>query len=119
MLDLMRAANRRKWFVWTVILFVVMAFVLAIFAIWGGAASSKSLITGSVWLAKVDGRQITATEVDRQQRFVETQYRQFLGDQFDQQAANFNFPRVALNQLLSQSLAYSEASRLGLEPSAS
>ena len=117
MLDLMRAANRRKWFVWTVILFVVLSFVIAIFAIWGGAASGKSLITGNVWLARVDGREITASEVDRQQRFVENQYRQFLGDQFDQQAASFNFPRVALNQLLSQSLAYGEASRLGLQPS--
>ena len=118
MLDLMRAANRRKWFVWTVILFVVFSFVGAIFAIWGGAATGQSLITTNVWMARVDGREITASEVDRQQRFVESQYRQFLGDQFDQQAANFNFPRVALNQLLSQSLAYGEAARLGLQPSA-
>ncbi len=116
MLDLMRQANRRRWFVWIIIMFVVVSFVLAIFAIWGGAATRGSSALGRAdWVARVNGHEITVREFDRRRQQVEGQYRQALGDAFDQQAANINFDQVALAQLLGQTLIYSEAERLGFK----
>ena len=34
MLDVMRRANRQKWFLIVVVTFVVLAFVFSVFAIW-------------------------------------------------------------------------------------
>jgi len=116
MLDLMRAANRRKWFVWTVILFVVMSFVIAIFAIWGGAATGGATAGGQTWVARVGDTTVSAQDFERNRQQVEAYYRERLGDQFDSIASQLNFDQIALSQLLGQALAYTEAARLGLVP---
>jgi len=116
MLDLMRQANRRKWFVAVIILFVVLSFVISIFMIWGGAATRGAGNGAGGWVARVNDIEISVTEVDRVRGQVENQYRQFLREQFDQQAANIDFDQIALRQLLAVNLAYSEAVRLGLKP---
>ncbi|HZI94278.1 MAG TPA: peptidylprolyl isomerase, partial [Patescibacteria group bacterium] len=115
MLDLMRKANTLKWFVRVVIISVVLAFVISIFMIWGGAGTRNTASGASAtWVARVNGQDITPFELERQRLNVENQYRQVLGDQFEQQAAAFDFDQLALRQLLGQALAYSEANRLGL-----
>ncbi len=114
MLDLMRQASRHRWFVWSIILAVVFAFVAATFAIWGGAATGGTRITGGTWVARVNDQEITLQELERHRAQLEYQYRQLLGDQFDQQAANIDLGRIALGQLVSATLAYTEATRLGL-----
>jgi peptidyl-prolyl cis-trans isomerase D len=117
MLDLMRQANRRKWFLYMLILPVVFSFVLAIFAIWGGAADMGGATTGpSAWIARVDGTEISMRDLSRHRQVIESQYRRLYGDQFEQLAANVNLDQVALTQLLGQALAYNEAVRLGLKP---
>src|SRR5437899_2365962 len=120
MLDLMRQANRKKWFLSLLILPVVYSFVIAIFAIWGGAATrgaSAGAGAGANWVARVNDLEITPFELERHRASVENQFRQRLGDQFDQMAAAYDFDQIALSQLLGQALAYNEASRLGLRPS--
>jgi len=116
MLDLMRAANRRKWFVWVVIMFVVVSFVIAVFAIWGGAATQRTAAGDLRWAARVGDTVIPTTEFDRHRQQVESQYRNQLGDQFDSITSqlNINFDQMALSQLIGQTLAYNEAVRLGL-----
>src|SRR5678815_3937543 len=115
MLDLMRKANTLKWFVRVVIISVVLAFVISIFTIWGGVGTRDTASGASAtWVARVNGQDITPFELERQRLNVENQYRQVLGDQFEQQAAAFDFDQLALRQLLGQALAYSEANRLGL-----
>jgi len=116
MLDVMRRANRRKWFVSMFVLAIVFSFVLAIFAIWGGAASGGADAGPNAWVARVDGTEISMRDLDRHRQVVEAQYRRFLGEQFDQQAAGFDFDRLALSQLVGQTLAYNEAVRLGMQP---
>jgi peptidyl-prolyl cis-trans isomerase D len=117
MLDLMRQANRRKWFLYMLILPVVFSFVLAIFAIWGGAADNGGTTAGpAAWIARVDGSEISVRDLDRHRQVIESQYRRLYGDQFEQLAANVDLDRVALTQLLGQTLAYNEAVRLGLKP---
>ncbi len=115
MLNLMRSANRYRWFVSTIILAVVAAFVIAIFLDWGGAGTVGAGAGGTGWIARVNGEEITIREVEQRRLQIEGQYKQFLGDQFESQAASFDFPRQALNQMVGQTLAASEASRLGLE----
>jgi len=117
MLDLMRQANRRKWFVWIVIMFVVLSFVISIFMIWGGAGTTHSGSGSGNWTARVNNIDITPLEVERLRSQVENQYRQILGPQFDAQASGVNFDQIALSQLVRQTLAYTEAVRLGLQPS--
>ena len=116
MLDLMRQANRRKWFVWIVIMFVVSAFVISIFMIWGGAATRGATGGTQSWVVRVNDVEISAFDVDRLRGQVENQYRQILGAQFEQQASQIDFNQIALRELLKQALAYSEAERLGLKP---
>ncbi len=117
MLDLMRQANRRKWFVWTIILFVVMAFVLAIFAIWGGAATGGSMAASGGWVARVNGETISEREFQRLRSQLESTYRQQLGEMFDQFGPQLDLDRRAIGHLLGRSLAYGEAVRLGLAAS--
>src|SRR3989304_2514705 len=87
MLDLMRQANRRKWFLWILIVPVVFSFVLALFAIWGGAPTGPSSSDTNPWVVRVNGTEITGFQVERQRQQVEGLYRRQLGDQFDQIAA--------------------------------
>jgi peptidyl-prolyl cis-trans isomerase D len=116
MLDLMRRANRRKWFLYLLILPVVVSFVLAIFAVWGGAASSRAASGPMVWVARVDDSEITLRDLERHRQLIEAQYRRMMGDQFEQIAASQDFHAIALSQLMGQTLAYDEAVRLGLKP---
>jgi peptidyl-prolyl cis-trans isomerase D len=116
MLDLMRQANRRKWFLWLLILPVVFSFVLAIFLVWGGAGTGRSTLGTNVWLARVNGTEIREFDVERQRQQVEAIYRRQLGEQFDKIAAGINLYSLALNRLLGTELAYQEAARLGFEP---
>ncbi len=116
MLDLMRAANRNKWFVWLVIMFVVVSFVIAVFAIWGGAATRNAAEGDLRWAARVGDTVIPTSDFQRHRQQVESQYRNQLGDQFDSITSqlNLNFDQIALSQLIGQTLAYNEAVRLGL-----
>src|SRR5262247_2432300 len=116
MLDMMRQANRRKWFLYLLILPVVFSFVLAIFAVWGGAASGRTAAGPAAWVARVDGNDITLRDLERHRQLIMAQYRQMLGDQFEQIAAQQDFTQIALSQLLGLTLAYEEAERLGLQP---
>ncbi|MGH9870382.1 MAG: peptidyl-prolyl cis-trans isomerase [Candidatus Polarisedimenticolia bacterium] len=116
MLDLMRQANRRKWFLYLLILPVIFSFVLAIFLVWGGAADSGMTAGPAAWVARVDGNDITLRDLERHRQLIMAQYRQMLGDQFEQIAAQQDFTQIALSQLLGVTLAYQEAERLGLQP---
>jgi peptidyl-prolyl cis-trans isomerase D len=116
MLDYMRRANRRKWFVSLFVLAIVFSFIIGVFAIWGGAASGGATAGPNAWVARVDDTEISLRDLDRHRQLVEAQYRRFLGEQFDQQTAGVDFDRIALSQLIGQALAYNEATRLGLNP---
>ncbi|HKY32320.1 MAG TPA: peptidyl-prolyl cis-trans isomerase [Candidatus Polarisedimenticolia bacterium] len=117
MLDLMRQANRRKWFLYILILPVVFSFVLAVFAIYGGASDPGSGSAGAGWIARVDGEEISTRDLQRQRQQIEGRMRQMYPDQFEQFAASADFDSMALGQLLGQTLAYREAVRLGLRAS--
>ena len=114
MLDVMRQANRRKWFLYILILPVVFSFVLAIFAIWGGAADSGGGLSGTTWAARVDGLEISAREFGMLRQRVEAQFRRQFGEQLDPATINYDFDQATLGQLVGQGLAYNEAVRLGL-----
>jgi peptidyl-prolyl cis-trans isomerase D len=116
MLDVMRRANRRKWFVGIIILFVVFAFVVSIFAIWGGAATMGDP-TGLGWAARVDGVEIPASELERVRQQMVNDLKQEMGEAFDADAATLAIYRQAAVQLISMELAYAYATRIGLSAS--
>lgn len=117
MLDVMRQANRRKWFLYILILPVVFSFILAIFAVWGGAGDPGGGAAPSDWAARIDGEVIRVRDLELQRRQVENQLRAQLGDQYETLAPNFNLEQLALGQILGRTLAYQEAHRLGLTAS--
>ncbi|HET6372399.1 MAG TPA: peptidylprolyl isomerase, partial [Candidatus Polarisedimenticolia bacterium] len=114
MLDLMRSAQRRRWFTVGIIMFVVLSFVLAIFAIWGGAASGRTSISSGAWVVKIDGEPISAKDFDRRRSQIENRLRDRLGSDFEVQTSGLDFHQMALFQLMGQALAYNEATRLGM-----
>lgn len=116
MLDVMRRANRRKWFVGVIILFVVFSFVVAIFAIWGGAATMTDP-TGLGWAAKVDGVEIPVSELERLRQQMASEFQQTMGDSFNADAMHLEIYRQAAVQLISLQLAYAYATRIGLTAS--
>ncbi|MFQ5700671.1 MAG: peptidyl-prolyl cis-trans isomerase [Acidobacteriota bacterium] len=113
MLDLMRKANRQKWFLGIIVMFVVFSFVVAIFAIWGGAASGGAA-NDLTWVARVNGIEITARELERQRLQLENLFRSQLGNQFEEIARTQDFYRIAVDQLVNTALASTYAERLGL-----
>ena len=113
MLDVMRRANRRKWFVGIIILFVVFAFVVSIFAIWGGAATLSDP-TGLGWAARVDGVEIPVSDLERLRQQMVSDFQERMGDSFDADAMTVEVYRQAAVQLISMQLAYAYANRIGL-----
>ncbi len=113
MLDIMRRANRQKWFVGIIVLFVVFAFIVSVFAIWGGAATLDDP-TGFGWAARVDGVEIPVVELERQRQQLQNAYQNLLGDQFELDTYGFTLYRQAADQLISQELAFTYATRIGL-----
>ena len=112
----MRRANRRKWFVGVIILFVVFSFVVAIFAIWGGAATMSDP-SGLGWAARVDGVDIPISELERLRQQMVGEFQQTMGASFDPDVAYLSVYRQAAVQLISMELAYAYATRIGLSAS--
>ena len=117
MLNVMRQANRRKWFLSLMIVPIVASFVIAIFAVWGGAGSTGTTGSSNDWVARINGYTITRRDFERHRQLVEGQYRQQFGDQYEQVRESFKgmINQAALSQLMGQTLAYSEAVKMGLK----
>ncbi len=113
MLDVMRRARQKRWLLGIIILPVVFSFVVAIFAIWGGAATMSDP-TGLGWAARVDGVEIPVSELERLRQQMASEFKETMGDAFDADAMTVEVYRQAAVQLISMELAYAYATRIGL-----
>lgn len=94
------------------LVFALLGILIASFALWG--AGGAFLNTGGV-VATVDGKPITAQELDRNFRNEVDRYREQLGGNFDtRQALDMGLHNSVLNQLVQKKSLDNEAGSLGL-----
>lgn len=104
--------NLKKW-KW-VLLLVVAAFIITIFAVWGGGGFKSADQQGPPWAALVDGEAISELEYRNAYRRVDQFYSRLYGERYDDMRKNLNLGIQVINELIEQKIILQEARKLGI-----
>ncbi len=104
--------NLKKW-KW-VLLLVVAAFIITIFAVWGGGRFKVAGQQGPPWAALVDGEAISEAEYISAYRRVDQFYSRLYGERYDDMRKNLNLGIQVINELIEQKIIMQEARKLGI-----
>jgi peptidyl-prolyl cis-trans isomerase D len=111
MLKVMRDNLRRlSW----ILVVVVITFVLALFADWGGQGQFMPDGENADWAAVVDGETVSVQEFLNAARGLDSYYRGLLGDSYDPRRYNLRIGQNAINQLVHEQVMLAHAHKLGL-----
>jgi peptidyl-prolyl cis-trans isomerase D len=100
-----------KW----VLLLVVFAFVVALFAVYGGGVTGGGGGSQS-WVARVDGQPIPVPAVQERAGRLDNLYRQFYGaEQYQQLREGLDLFGFAMEQLIEEEILLAEADRQGIQ----
>ena len=112
MLKVMRDSFKHlKW----ILLLIVAAFVIMVFAQWGAGGASGTVANVS-FVARVNGESIGIREYSRTMYFTEKQYEQAYGTALTPEMRDqMGLTQLVLNSLIDQKLLLQEAARLNLE----
>ncbi|MFQ5767290.1 MAG: peptidyl-prolyl cis-trans isomerase [Acidobacteriota bacterium] len=94
--------------------FVVLTFVFAVFADYGGKGRFIKTGTGNDWAAVVDGEHISVESFLQAARGMDSYYRNLLGDSYDRGKLNLRIGQEAINRLIQEQIILANARSLGL-----
>lgn len=111
MLKILRENLKKlKW----VLLFVVVAFIITIFAQWGGGGFKMGGNNIPSWAALVDGEPIHEIEYVNALRRVDQFYSRLYGERYNEMRKNLNLGMQVINELIEEKIILQEARKLGI-----